>query len=97
MASEEARLRRGLILLALEANHPLRLRRKSIDRQVSAFYGGNGTALDADLRWLEDSGFVGRALSAADGRTTAVFWLTPSGQSIATGEAQDAGVAVERA
>lgn len=95
--NEEIRLRRGLMVAALSANHPLPLRRKSLDRQVAPFYGGNVAALDADYRFLVEIGIVGEALRPAEGRMVGVCWLTESGVRLAGGEVRHPDVTVEGA
>lgn len=89
---DEASLRRGLILQALQAQEPLQLRRRALDRQVAPFYSGDSGALVADIDRLEDQRYLARTRKADGTKTYEVLWITPRGLSLMDGGIQDSSI-----
>lgn len=93
---EEARIRRGLILLALHMNYPHPVRDASLSTQLRpAYFGADGPrAYTQDLIWLERKKYLIRAQDDVQGRVYVTYTITEDGVLIADRSVRDPGVQI---
>ncbi len=91
---EQIRLRRGLVLLALEANFPNALTRDALTRAVPVFTDGRD--LDRDGAYLQGKGYIDHTSSDIGGRTYHSYRILPAGVDLVEASTTDPGVRIER-
>lgn len=94
MSAEQSRVRRGLVLMALNAQYPLGLAEAALELQVGPFYAGDQRALVRDLAYLEDSGYLARKSVKVARQSVRSFEITPKGIDVVECSVTDPGVVI---
>lgn len=94
MSDPIARVRRGMLLAALNAQYPHPLTELALELQTRAFYAGDPRAMVRDLAYLVESGYLTRAAEKLGGREFATYKITPTGIDICEGSTTDPGIEI---
>ncbi len=94
MSDAMSRLRRGLLLKALNAQYPHPMMEMAIELQTKPYYAGAPRALVRDLAYLVDSEYASRQAEKVAGATLTSYRITPQGIDVLEGSTADPGIEV---
>lgn len=94
MSDSIARIRRGLLLSAINAQYPHPQVELNLELQTRAIYAGEPKAMVRDLAYLVDSGFITRTTEKIAAREITTYRITPEGIDIVEGSTSDPGIEI---